>query len=88
MLEQLGQELHRVNKTLSTDTMSAQGACWSQWHHDNTGEHGVDLDPCPWTRRFWDLDALSSVRTLDKIISMDTVRELIIVLFDGALTAH
>ena len=91
-----------MNKTVSTDTMTAQGACWSQWHHPD-GDHGVDAEPCPCTppprshsclgcillklacsgtaypfllrtgiRRFWDLDALSATRNLDKLISMGT----------------
>lgn len=71
LLDKLGAALHAVNKTVSVDTMSAQGACWGQWHHAD-GSHGVDPKPCPWIRRFWDLDALSSVRHLDKLISMDT----------------
>ena len=71
LLEKLGSALHAVNKTVSVATMSAQGACWSQWHHAN-GEHGVDSRPCPWIRRFWDLDALSSTRSLDRLISMGT----------------
>lgn len=71
LLDKLGAALHAVNKTVSVDTMSAQGACWSQWHHAD-GEHGVDPKPCPWIRRFWDLDALSSVRNLDRLISMGT----------------
>ena len=56
LLDKLGEALHIVNKTISTDTMSAQGACWAEWHHPN-GDHGVDAKPCPWIRRFWDLDA-------------------------------
>ena len=43
-LDKLGAALHTVNKTVSTDTMTAQGACWSQWHHAN-GDHGIDTDP-------------------------------------------
>jgi hypothetical protein len=32
----------------------------------------VDLLPCPWIRRFWNLAALTDVASLDRIISMDT----------------
>jgi hypothetical protein len=32
----------------------------------------LDLLPCPWIRRFWNLAVLTDVSSLDHIISMDT----------------
>ena len=49
--------------------MAVTGACWTAGGH----LHPVlDRKPCPWIRRFWDLDALSAVDSLDRIITMDT----------------
>ena len=68
-LEILGEQLHAINKTLSLDAMTVTGACWTAGGHLYPK---LDLLPCPWIRRFWDLSALSAISTLDKIISMDT----------------
>lgn len=70
LLGQLGTQLHTVGKTLSVDTMAVTGACWSRPPHAKFPEQ--DLKPCPWIRRFWDLNALSATGPLDRIISMDT----------------
>lgn len=72
LLETLGAALHAAapGKTLSVDTMAVTGACWTS----GEGKHypKIDAKPCPWIRRFWDLSALSAVKNLDRIISMDT----------------
>lgn len=69
LIAALGARLHAVNKTLSLDAMAVTGACWTAGGH----LHPVlDRKPCPWIRRFWDLDALSAVDSLDRIITMDT----------------
>ena len=71
LLSALGARLHAVNKTLSLDAMAVTGACWTKGN-GHEGHPLIDLQPCPWIRRFWDLSALSAVDTLDRIISMDT----------------
>jgi hypothetical protein len=70
LLSLLGTRLHAVNKTLSLDAMAVTGACWTKGGHE--AHPLLDLKPCPWIRRLWDLSALSAVDTIDRIISMDT----------------
>lgn len=69
LISALGDRLHTVNKSLSLDAMAVTGACWTEGGHRYPA---LDRKPCPWIRRFWDLDALSAVDSLDRIITMDT----------------
>ena len=49
------------------DTESIGGACWN----DPGNNHTWDRKPCPWIRRFWNMDALATT-AVDTILPMDT----------------
>jgi len=69
-VDELARALHALpngGATLQVDTLSVGGACWS----DPGNNHTWDYKPCPWIRRFWNLDALATT-AVDTIVPMDT----------------
>ena len=52
------------------DSESIAGACWALGPGPPYN-HTWDLLPCPWIRRFWNLDAIAGT-ALDLVIPMDT----------------
>ena len=68
LVDATAKALHKVGKTLSVDTQTVVGACWSD---PGPANHTWDLRPCPWIRRFFNHDALAA-SAVDRTITMDT----------------
>ena len=69
-VDALARALHALpngGATLQVDTESIGGACWN----DPRDNHTWDRKPCPWIRRFWNMDALATT-AVDTIVPMDT----------------
>jgi hypothetical protein len=69
-IDALARALHALpngGATLQVDTESIGGACWN----DPGNNHTWDRKPCPWIRRFWNMDALATT-AVDTILPMDT----------------
>ena len=72
LVDETAKALHKENKTLSVDTQSVVGACWSAAGMDQTPPHNWNLQPCPWIRRLFNHDSLAA-SAVDRSIIMDTV---------------
>jgi hypothetical protein len=71
-LQALGVALHALpgrRRHLSMDSESVAGACWSM---SGAPGHPWNRKPCPWIRYFWDLNIMSTISELDRVIPMDT----------------
>jgi hypothetical protein len=70
-LDALTRAVHALpgrRRTVSMDSESIVGACWSK---PPVPSHTWDYKPCPWIRNFWDFNRIERT-ALDRVIPMDT----------------